>query len=357
LTFIKKFGIDKSKLYNIKINGISFKKLEANLGACTLQTMGEVMAVLNLDTGNYKEIAYLKIVDEIMFNCLIVGVKKTKGKSIAYVNLDLHIDSIRGDNLEPLNMEEYYILIANVKEYIFDKYGIDLDFTEAKFKELELNVTMLLDRDFTEYEHILKLMTLLAPKRYKAKMLGMDNRNNITTIVLDNKSIDCKVYDKTKQLKVVYKILIDDNCIRIEYTLKTIAKISKDLGGNIHSLTDKDIKEYLQNRVYEDLIKPTEKHIEEGNKILKKMVKEEQKKAPKKWTRLFLLKSITESIDNKIPLVFDIEQVKAIIKEKTKTNYARTIDRLEEELSSYKYLNNNFTKLNEIKEKIFEKEA
>lgn len=357
--FERKFGLDKTKLYNIDLIGIDFSKLNKKLGEnVVIQTIGETMSVIDLGTNKYKDLAYLKVVDEEMFNCLVIGVKKARGKAIKYVNLDVHINSLRGNNLEPLGMEEYYKLLADVKEYISENYGIELDFGQAKFKETEINLTFMVDRTFQEYEHILILMALLAPKKYKSKIINLDNKNDVTTIILNNKSSDYKIYDKTKQMQVVYKIEITENYIRIEYTIKATTKIERDFNSaNIHQLTDKQIREYMQKRIFEDLIKPLEKHIEQGNKVLRKMAKEEREKDIKKWTRLFLLKAVGEKTNDKVPLVFDIEQVKLILKEEGSRNYARTIKRLEEEIRNYKYLNDNFIKLDELKRKIFEEEA
>lgn len=351
------FGIDKTVLRNWEIESIDFDKLRSNGTKIIIQTEGYATPIVNCKTGEVEQIAYLKITDAFMFNTLQFGVKLTGGKQIVYGFLDLHIDEERGggNNVKPLKAEEYHELIEKIERYIISEYGVNINLKSAKFEKLELNKTIKLDKSFQEYRHILNLMCLLAPKTYKSRDFKRDNQNKVTGILLSNKSLSCKVYDKTKQVKAVYKIELEGEYMRIEYTLETSKKVDSVLKGNIYELTDEEIEKYLKDSIEKDLIKPLEKHIKKGNKELNKVAKLEKEKDSKKWTRFFLLKAVSMNNEDDVPVVFSKEQIESILEKNIsrKDSYKRTMKKLELDFQDYKHLYGNFEKIEEIKTKIF----
>lgn len=352
------FGIDKTVLRNWDIESIDFDKLRKNGTKIIIQTEGYTTPVINSKTGEVEQIAYLKIKDGFMFNVLQFGVKVTGGKQIIYGFLDLHINGEEGagHNVKPLKTEEYHRLIREIEKYLSSEYGVNINLKTAKFEKVELNKTIKLDKSFQEYRHILNLICLLAPKTYKKKDIIRDNQNNVKGIKLWNKSLNCKIYDKTKQVKAVYKIEIEEDFMRIEYTLETPKKVdSVFVGSNIFELSDEEIEKYLKDSIEKDLIKPLEKHIKQGDKELKKIAKLEKEKDSKKWTRFFLLKAVSMNNENDVPIVVSKEQIESVLEKNIsrKDSYKRTMKKLEVDFKDYKHLYGNIEKIEEIKSKIF----
>lgn len=352
------FGIDKTVLRNWDIESIDFDKLRSKRSNTIIQTEGYVTPVVDYKTGEVEQIAYIKITDGFMFNVLQFGVKVISGRQFTYGFLDLHINEDKGggNNVKPLKTKEYQELIEKIEKYLITEYGVNINVKSAKFEKVELNKTIKLDRGFQEYRHILNLMCLLAPKTYKKKDFIMDNYNNIKGIELWNKSLSCKIYDKTKQVKAVYKIELEEDYMRIEYTLETPKKVDDVFGGDsIFNLKDEEIEKYLKDSIEKDLIKPIEKHIKQGDKELKKIAKLEKEKDSKKWTRFFLLKAVNANNENGVPIVVSREQIESVLEKNIsrKDSYKRTMKKLENDFQDYKNLENNFEKLEEIKTKIF----
>lgn len=352
------FGIDKTVLRNWDIESIDFDKLRTSRSKIIIQTEGYTIPVFNCKTGKLEELAYLKITDGFMFNTLQFGVKITGGKQIIYTFLDLHINEDKGggNNVKPLKIKEYHELISKIEKYLYTEYGLNVNLKKSKFETVELNKTIRLDRNFQEYRHILELMCMLAPKTYKNKKPKYDNYKKITGIEIGNKSVNCKVYNKTEQMKAVYKIEVEGDYMRIEYTLETSKKAEEVFDEkDISALTDEEIEGYLKKNIEKDLIKPIEKHIKIGDRQLKKIAKEEMSKDAKKWTRFFTLRALGLETEDGVKLVTSREQIEKILEKNIsrKNNYQRTIERLEKDFAEHKKFNNNFEKLEELKAKIF----
>ena len=348
------FGIDKTVIKSWELKSIELKKL-LNKNNVIIQTKGYTTNVIEYKTNEPIKIAYIKIKDKYKFNVLQFGVKVIKGRFITYSFLEIHINSFKDkiNNLEPLSLNEYYRLIDRIGDYLAKEYGIHIDFTNSKFEMIELNKTIELDRDFNEYEHILNMISLLVPKTYKDKFINIDKFNNMRQITVSNKSVDVKIYNKTKQLLELYKIKINKQYLRIEYTLKTSKKVEDVFkSSGIFKLSDDEIKHYLKDRIEKELVNPLEKHIRKGQSRLKRIAKEEKQRDSRRWVRVFVLRAINEEKEN-IPLLFCLDQIKIIIKKETKSNYARTMRNLEKDFEHNYKFNENLLKLEELKIKIF----
>lgn len=327
-------GIDKTTINGIGVVNINFDKLMTNDNVIWSRE-GTIINIPTNVPNEYKEVSYLKITDEQMFNTLCLGVKVCGGKLITYCLLELHIRSACGDNSNPLNIEAYKHMLKQIRKYIIQRYGVTLDFSDIGFKELEINCTFKLDTDFKEYEYLLRRMNELAPKRYKDRAIYTDNENNIKEVVFFNKSANLKIYDKKKQLEEVYKIKINDNLMRIEYTFNRSQKVEDTFGTNkVNKLTDEAIREYIVQAIEKDLINPVYKHIEEANKQLLNKAKEYQKLYPRGgWGNRFIAEARTLMINNKMLLV-DNQQLKDIVTIISKDK--RTVKRLYKEIECIK---------------------
>ncbi len=354
-------GIDKTTINNIGIISIDFKKLKS----CDNVIWSKEGATISLQTnipGQYQEVSYIKITDEHVFNTFNFGIKLNGGRMVTYCLIELHIRSLRGDNMNPLSMEAYKRMLQEVKQYISERYGIRLNFDDIGFKEIEINCTFKLDRDFKEYEYLLDRFLETAPKRYKDRARFTDNYNNIKEIVFFNKSAKLKVYDKKKQLHDVYKIKINDNLMRIEYTFNRSQKVEDVFGSNkVGLLTDEAVKEYIKEAIDKDLIKPLLNHVEEGNKELLKIAKKYQKLYPRGWGKRFIddvrtLKIIKEykekdgiKVEERMLLV-DNQQLKDVLNKIMKNK--QSLKRLYKEIECIKATDGNLLKLEYIHDNI-----
>ena len=283
-----------------------------------------------------------------------MGVKYNKGIRTIYSMIELSIAEGTDSNLKPLNVSEYRNKIKRVFKYLEDMYGLYFNVEELYLDDMEINITAEMDRQFMEYEFLLDNMVYLVPKKYDiSPYLGKDR--TVKQYKFFNNTVEGKIYDKTRQLKEKFKIEgeMKEQYMRIEYTLHGSRKIESALGTRlVAEITDKAIEEYLFKQINQDLIKPIQKHIETSNKKLLIMATELKEKDSRRWIGTFFREAVAEVEDKrngKLSVVIDMEQITNIIKKvSSSSNYAKTLERLADNMNRHLYLSNNIDKLNEI---------
>ncbi len=347
-------GIDKTKIKGFTVELIDIEKLISNDNVIFQEKLPGI-AVEDIK-GEIRSINYLKIKDGHIFNTLAIGSKLNKGVPNSYSHIDIHISELTDNNLKPLKVSEYINLLERLKGYLESRYGLYINLEKAKFEELEINVTAKMDKEFIEYEYLLEQMIYLVPKVYEiSPYIGKDR--TLKQYEFFNGSTEAKVYDKTRQLQEKFKISLDKQYMRIEYTLHKPKKIQSCLGTEyVYQMTDQAIIDYLKKQINKDLIKPIEKHIKEGDKQLLQMAIESKETDSRKWAKSFTGIALAERLDKrngKLPLVIDLEQVKKAIKKVStnKSNCNKTLARLQTEFDRYPFINDNLEKLQEIKDK------
>lgn len=346
-------GIDKTKIKGFTVELIDIEKLVSNDNIIFVE---EYPGIPVEDTqGQIRSIKHLKIKDGHIFNTFAIGTRLNKGVPNNYYDIDIHIAELTDNNLKPLKIAEYINLLERLKSYLKDRYGIYINLEKAKFDEIEINITALMDREFIEYEYLLEQMVYLVPKVYEiSPYIGRDR--TLKQYEFFNGSVGAKVYDKTRQLQEKFKISYEEQYMRIEYTLKSYKKVRASLGTEyIYQMTDQAIIDYLKKQINKDLIKPIEKHIKDGDKQLLKMAMNEKEADSRKWAKSFTGMALSERLDKrngKLPLVIDLEQIKKAIKKvSNKSNFSRNLARLQAEFDRHPFINNNLEKLQEIKDK------
>lgn len=347
-------GLDKQTLKPI-ITGIDYSKLKSN-DNIIIDMEGVTAPVYDYKQNKDIYIHHINITDDIIFNRLTIGVAKSDIGNYLFCYLDISKMGVDDCNLVPYTVDGFKAYTDKCIKYIEERYGIRLSDNDYKGESMEMNITITLESEFDDYSYLLNLMGELSTggrKRYKY-YVHKDTDKKLTGIKLYSKSRTKKVYDKKKQLEneKEIKIKLDKEYMRIEDTLLH-QNVIKDTFGTcfINRITDENIKAYMIKSINEDLIIPIEKHIAEGNKLLKKVAKEEMTKDMKKWKRMFLYRAATLRNSKNIPVVVDIEQILRIIKEMNPRNYSRDIKKLSKDIEDLAHLNNNFTKLTEIKAK------
>lgn len=348
-------GLDKQTIKPTVV-GIDLQKLK-NSHNVVIDTTGVTVPIYDYREDTEKQISHINIVDGTMFNRLTIGTYKADLGIGLFCYLDISKMGADDCNLVPYTVEGFKVYTDKCIKYIEDRYGIKLHNNKYKGEAMEMNVTITLEEKFNNYSYLLELMSKLTPskKRYKTE-LYYDRDNEITGIKLKNKSASKKVYDKKKQLETEkeVKIILDKEYMRIEDTLLHQNKI-KDVFDtyNISEITDEEVKEYMKKSINDDLIKPLEKHIAEGNKKLLKIAKVEYKKNNKKWIQSFIISALTEEIKG-VPILVDKQQILDVMAQmiKNKSNYNRALKRAANDLDKLnkKYVG-NIQKLSEIKTK------
>lgn len=353
-------GIDKTVIKGFKVLALNKDKLLSHAyNNVVLQTADYGIIVPSITADEEEHITYLKITDGHLFKYLVMGVKQNKGILNPYYQLHITISDLTDNNLYPLNVTEYINMLNRIKDYLLDIYGLEVDFTEAYYDEIELNKTATLDGEFKDYNYILNLMGLLVPKRYKNRAYYTDNLNILKQVEFSNTAIKGKIYDKTRQLQEKFKIVLDKNYMRIEYTLHGSKKIETVLGTrNINKINDEAIRSFLDTQIEKDLITPLKNHIAEGTNKLILMANTIKARTPKNWISTFLDKSLNASIlyksnagTLKVPLLVDTLQLKETIATVSGTNASRNVRTAEKKFNSFTAYGSNIKKFSEIIDK------
>lgn len=371
-------GIDKTITYNYEIAGIDFKKLLMNENV-KLNNIGKnTRRILDIRSGEYVDVVSIGLVDE-MFGNLSIGVTTQNIGRSEYCNLEISLKSYDGDNIRPMKVGKFEEMQEKIVRYIKERYGIELIKDNSRFKELELNTTITLDKESKQYHYMFSLMELLLPKNYgnadtsnlkseeeieafkkknkskgRYRYIGADN--TVETIYFYNGDIEGKIYLKSEQIGRKYGIDIDENLLRVEYTLKNERKIKTIFGDNfIEDINDDKIVQFLDKQIEKDLIKPMEKHIKSAEKELKALAERVKAQGEKSWTIRFVNFAGQLNYDKTVPVLLDVEnQVKDYLKKDLKKNYGRTIKRLEEDfkrIAENSYSSGSMELFKEFKEK------
>lgn len=347
-------GLDKQTIKPTVV-GIDLQKLKSSYNV-VVDTTGATYPIYDYREDREQYISHINITDGTMFNRLTIGTYKADLGIGLFCYLDISKMGADDCNLVPYTVEGFKVYTDKCIQYIEDRYGVRLHNNSYKGEVMEMNVTITLESVFAEYEYLLELMAKLTPskKRY-SKDIHLYKKNECTGIKLKNKSMTKKVYDKRKQMETEkeVKIVLDKEYMRIEDTLLHQDKIKNVFDTyNIAEITDMAVKEYMQKSINEDLIKPLEKHIAEGNKKLLKIAKAEYKKNNKKWIQSFIISALTETIKG-VPILVDKQQILDVMAQMipNKSNYNRALKRAANDLDKLSKYVGNIQKLSEIKEK------
>lgn len=317
-------GIDKTVIKNFVVIRIDMNKLESEGNKDNVFVLRYAKNRYNYFMEQRQDnFNLIKINDNTLFNSIKIDVKKVGNTYIQYGVLDLSIKEQGNNNLIPLTTNAYKQKVQAVFKYIRERYGIYMDYKEFKFESIELNSTIQLDEEFKEYTRVLKVLMNIAPKTYKIKEFMYNNyTDELETLLLKNKSIQIKFYNKGKQLEEVYSFDTSKNILRIEYTL-TSEKMKDSFGHNQFSkLNDENIKDFVKNKFKNDFINPYEKFKKDNKGKLTKLAKQYRKEY-KQWIKPFLIHLIDFELKNDKPLLIDIEDLKDIIKVVDKNNFSR----------------------------------
>ena len=279
-------------------------------------------------------------------------------------------------NLNCYTMDEYKRRLEQIKGLIADK-GIHVDVSNPTVSKMEINRTFRIDGEMATYERVLDLLMALLPgntrlsttSEWANRDKGNIDKNTFYATSKKTAKSNCylaiKWYNKTKELKSHYRIILDENYIRIEFTLYGAKKVKNELGTNkFNELSDDIINEWFDQKVKNWIKKPIENWKKEQHKKVLKIMKECQKADGYKWVNKCITRLLNEEIRTRTghkPLILDVEEVIPLVNElypngdkrkKTKTAFRKIA---KEDASNI--TNRDDLKLQELLEKLMAKDT
>ncbi len=267
-TKLEKVGIDRIVLNNFQI--LNFDELDKETKY----------------TANNEIVEKIEYIEYGIFSLSYTKNSKGEtGETYHFSSLELNPSKLKnGHNIYNANLTELRESLEIVLKKL-ESVGIKLDITEAKIKEVEIDMTLVID-----FEELQEVILLIGRANYKKALVISSFRNEDIpqklkrdrTLYLNSKVPDVKkgntgkiikFYDKTFELYIRQGIKIDKELMRIEVLF------GQDYFRNIMERIglDNSLKTFLMNNVLEDifiksltnelLIKP-KKYIE---KIKKKL--------------------------------------------------------------------------------------
>lgn len=231
-------------------------------------------------------------------------------------------------NLNCYTMDEYRRRLEQIKDLIAEK-GIHIDVKNPIVSKMEINRTFRIDGDMANYERVLDLAMALLPgntrlsttSEWANKDKGNIDKNTFYATSKKTSKSKCyltmKWYNKTKELKYHYRIILDENYIRLEFTLYGARKIKKELGTNrFNEITDQIINDWFDKKVKNWIKEPIEKWQKEQQKKVLQIMNECKKADGYKWVNKCITRLLNEEIRTRNghkPLILDIEEVIPLI--------------------------------------------
>lgn len=281
-------GIDRCILTGFRVVSIDTERLNGTNVSYTAESNG-----LSMDMDGVP--VYRIYIPEQSFS-LDIGVKLSPEQYLVYYcQLDLSKKSI---NLQNETIDQLHQRVCELLESIYDRYGILLDCSAARFKRIEINSTFSLSGGrYEDYRIPLKIIQKNLPNLYKTRQPVEDN-GLIGTLYAKYSSGNqkLKIYNKTRQLKDVKGFDARKNIMRFEYTLIGEA-VEECIGSNLLTgISQEQIESFWLNRIDEDVICPFERWNSSRIKRLQNLLPARRGQ----WINAFLARILTEESKGQI---------------------------------------------------------
>ena len=265
-------GLDRSKfiLDTIKVNGGN--------GMYHLER-GEKTEIIDIDTGEVIGISeFDMVVKGISLNdtddySIRLGLKKQSTQFVLDVNIPKLLYNSNEYNAHNI---EHLTQINQIIEKKLNDYGVIIDMSKARLSSLEINVN---STDSNLY-NALKLIKK-GLNNSDEKVFTVESKNNIETLMIKNKYVKIKVYDKAQQLEDSGQLRQNDSLIRLEVStnnntaINTITNYNPTLDGVIDNW-DKLEKWFIDtvnkkiripcNKFTEQVVEEMVEQLKEGHK-------------------------------------------------------------------------------------------
>lgn len=281
-------GIDRCVLTGFRVASLNIERLNGTNVSYTAESNGMSMNMHGVPV-------YRIYVSEQSFT-LDIGVKVSPKQYLCYYcQLDLSKKSI---NLQNETIDQLHERVCDILEVIYHKYGILLDCSAARFKQLEINSTFSLSGErYEDYRIPLKIIQNNLPSKYRTRQ-PVDDHGLIGTLYAKYASGEqsLKIYNKTRQLKDIKGFDARKNIMRFEYTLSG-ESIEQCIGSDLLTgISQEQIESFWLNRIDEDVICPFELWNSSRIKRLQKMLPARKGQ----WINAFLARILNAEADGQI---------------------------------------------------------
>ena len=358
----EQIGIDKSNLY-LDIIRIDFKKLNKNKNVFVNWYHKDTYPIKN----NNISLKSISLKDDTIGK-LSVNVKFDKVRNgFKYISrLDL-LSCPDGNNLNNLTVNEYKNHVKDVLKDLWQRYGLLFDYDTISVNSLEINATIELTEEYQKYNDAIEFIIKNMPCKYYSEKQNGDikyacwhevniknNTDSVQTVRVKNANIQFKIYNKGQHLSD--KGIWGDckqSFLRAEYTFnaRTIKRFT-DGNLSLQALTDSKIRYMYKHFFVRDVVKPYEDWRNNNTKELKSLVIAHQNYS-RYWVDSFLRDCREYNNTHALPVLFDIEDMRAIFKSLDCQNYRKKYISFENKCIYEHDLKGNTGRLTEIIDKIY----
>ena len=278
---------------------------------------------------NQKEIAGIKFTSiHISDKCYLFNsldfIVKTNGSIDCC--LDLTIGDPHFHNLIGMNVPQYWKRLEDISRYIVAEYGIKFNFRDVKLRYLELQSTIMLDKDFLCYQKELQLLASMLPKRLRLKgnrcyysnpMINDVTEINGVSRTSGQNGIDIKFYNKSAQLREVKShdstkrdvIEPEDRVLRFEVTFKSSQRIRSSFGTDVFSaLSDEKFTSYVTGIIRDTLEEYKSWKYHQQDKLASKIASERDIN-PRSWAMHLMLRIASDELTYHEIEVLDVDDL------------------------------------------------
>lgn len=242
------------------------------------------------------------------------------GQKVDVGILTLTVFNNETHNLYCQTVDDVYTRLLKVQELLLDEYGIIVDFSNLKIREIELNKTFELGSDFASYSRPIRLIMSNLPTKFKVEGNWKSRSKEgqpVSTYISKTKSKkhyeEFKVYDKTKQLQEEFRITLDQKIMRVELTLSGVEKVKKIGTTSFAELTDELINSFFNEQMEKLIVEPLKKWKKSRDKELLSMMKQEKAADVCHWQTNVLRWLTTEEIARNCPILLDIGELSSLL--------------------------------------------
>ena len=241
--------------------------------------------------------------------------------------LELTVDYDLYHNLNCFSVGQYKSKLETIENFLKCQYGIVIDFSLAKVKYIEINKTIMLDKNFEAYHRAISMFMTSFPDRLrldnnptwkKYEVIGEGiKKEKYTTYARSSgkKGLEVIVYDKTEQLKEEYGITgLEEQYLRIEIKLKSSTEVLKELETVFWSaFTDEMINEYFCGFIKMNVLDWFEKNKIARQKALKKIFSQQSGSINNRTRDLLTDLMIKEFGEHWTPVLVDITELNPVL--------------------------------------------
>lgn len=252
-------GIDKIKLvsFDIKLTNLNdlYKHKNSTISDSDLFKREFII------NDQIVEVGTIFISDSIFK--LNIGIRKEKsGNTRPYQTIEINPAKILfGENINNISNNKDLLDAINIVEKRLSEYGIEANFKKAIIEEIEININIRLEEQFSRYKNVFELIKSVLPKTL-IKGASYDDRRlaDYTGFKVKNTQLSLKFYDKFIERNIQNEFSL----LRIEYRFLSRYKVKDVLGLNV---VDELLSDF--NKVKSSFIVLIQKHI--VSKVQKKI--------------------------------------------------------------------------------------